>query len=94
MADYKEPTYSVSVTTPASTYSLGQTILATVDVAYYFGGPVAHARVHWSVLGYSYIFTTGLVPGYSFGAYDPAADDLSFAMPVCPACGTAYALSG
>ncbi len=92
VAEYKEPNYSVSIGTPASTYSLGQTILATVGVSYYFGGPVAHAKVHWSVLGYTYAFFTDLVSDYSFGAYDPAADDLGFGVSICATCGASYTL--
>ncbi len=92
VAEYKKPNYSVSIDTPATTYSLGQTIPATVSVNYYFGGPVAHAKVHWSVLGYSYLFYTGIFADYAFGSYDPAADDLGFGTPICLMCGASYTL--
>jgi uncharacterized protein YfaS (alpha-2-macroglobulin family) len=72
VAEYKKPTFSVTVTAPQSTYSLGQYVDADVRVSYYFGGPVAHAKVHWSMLGYHYIFYSSLFADYAFGDYDPA----------------------
>ncbi|MDB5075661.1 MAG: alpha-2-macroglobulin domain protein, partial [Chloroflexi bacterium] len=71
VAEYKNPTFSVAITTPHATYALGQSIPATVAVSYYFGGAVAHAKVHWSVLGYDYIFYSDFFSDYSFGSFDP-----------------------
>jgi uncharacterized protein YfaS (alpha-2-macroglobulin family) len=73
VAEYKKPTFSVTVTAPHSTYALGQFVDADVQVSYYFGGPVAHAKVHWSMLGYNYIFYSPLFADYAFGDYDPAS---------------------
>jgi alpha-2-macroglobulin len=82
VAEYKKPTFAVSISTPRATYTIGQTIPANVAVSYYFGGGVAHAKVHWSVLGYDYIFFSDYFGDYSFGAYDPAMD--AFAGPYIP----------
>ncbi|MCU1349361.1 MAG: Large extracellular alpha-helical protein, partial [Acidobacteria bacterium] len=50
LEEYKLPEYRVSVSTPEEKgkrklYRLGETIEATVEAAYYFGGPVANATV-------------------------------------------------
>ncbi|HYC59171.1 MAG TPA: MG2 domain-containing protein [Thermoanaerobaculia bacterium] len=46
LEEYKLPEFSVAVATPEGTqYRLGDTIEATIDAAYYFGGPVANAEV-------------------------------------------------
>ncbi|MGH2343688.1 MAG: MG2 domain-containing protein, partial [Chloroflexota bacterium] len=73
VAEYKKPTFSVTVTSPHSTYALGQFVDADVRVSYYFGGPVTHAKVHWSMLGYNYIFYSPRFADYAFGDYDPAS---------------------
>ncbi|HVC79549.1 MAG TPA: Ig-like domain-containing protein, partial [Chloroflexota bacterium] len=84
VAEYKKPTFSVTVTTPQPTYSLGQYVNADVQVSYYFGGPVAHAKVHWSMLGYDYIFYSPLFADYAFGDYDPAASSVASIGPIGP----------
>ncbi|HVA88552.1 MAG TPA: Ig-like domain-containing protein [Chloroflexota bacterium] len=84
VAEYKKPTFNVTVTAPRSTYSLGQYVSADVQVSYYFGGPVAHAKVHWSMLGYDTIFYSPLFSDYAFGSYDPAAYNLSPIGPIPP----------
>ena len=46
LEEYKLPEFIVSVSTPENTqYRLGDTIEATIDASYYFGGPVANATV-------------------------------------------------
>ena len=50
LEEYKLPEYRVSVTTPEENgkqtmFRLGDTIEATVEASYYFGGPVANATV-------------------------------------------------
>ncbi len=73
VAEYRNPTFSVSVTATHPTYTVGQKVQATVNVNYYFGGGVPRAKVHWSLLGYDYIFYSDLFPDYTFGSYDPGA---------------------
>jgi uncharacterized protein YfaS (alpha-2-macroglobulin family)/tetratricopeptide (TPR) repeat protein len=46
LEEYKLPEFRVSVTTPpGKQYRLGETIDATIEATYYFGGPVANATV-------------------------------------------------
>ena len=46
LEEYKLPEFAVTVSTPEGTqYRLGDTIEATIDANYYFGGPVANAEV-------------------------------------------------
>jgi uncharacterized protein YfaS (alpha-2-macroglobulin family) len=46
LEEYKLPEFTVSVSMPEGTqYRLGDTIEATIDASYYFGGPVANAEV-------------------------------------------------
>lgn len=46
LEEYKLPEFRVSVATPeGKQYRLGDTIEATIDASYYFGGPVANATV-------------------------------------------------
>ncbi|MDP9191321.1 MAG: MG2 domain-containing protein [Acidobacteriota bacterium] len=46
LEEYKLPEFTVTVSTPEGTqYRLGDTIEATIDASYYFGGPVANAEV-------------------------------------------------
>lgn len=46
LEEYKLPEFLVNVSTPEGTqYRLGDTIEATIDASYYFGGPVANASV-------------------------------------------------
>ena len=49
IASYRKPEFSVKVT-PAQTRILrNATLEATVAATYYFGAPVANAKVHWSL---------------------------------------------
>ena len=73
VAEYRKPTYTVSVAPRRATYTKGETIEADVHVSYYFGGPVPNAKVHWSLLGYDYLFYSPLYSDFSFASYDPAA---------------------
>ena len=46
LEEYKLPEFAVTVATPeGKQYRLGDTIEATIDATYYFGGPVANAEV-------------------------------------------------
>ena len=47
--DYKKPEYSVKVTAQTPRVLEGQPIKATIDARYYFGEPVANAKVKWVV---------------------------------------------
>lgn len=47
--EYKKPEFEVTVDAPAKPVALGETITATIDAKYYFGGPVTKARVKYKV---------------------------------------------
>ncbi len=47
--DYKKPEYAVKVTPQTPQVLQGQPIKATIDARYYFGEPVANAKVKWVV---------------------------------------------
>jgi alpha-2-macroglobulin len=47
--DYKKPEYQVKVTAQSPRVLQGQPIRATIDARYYFGEPVANAKVKWVV---------------------------------------------
>ncbi len=47
--DYKKPEYAVKVTAQAPRVLQGQPITVTIDARYYFGEPVANAKVKWVV---------------------------------------------
>jgi alpha-2-macroglobulin len=56
VAEYESPEFQVSVTTARDAYLNGETINTTAEASYYFGGAVADADVHWSVLSSDYTF--------------------------------------
>jgi uncharacterized protein YfaS (alpha-2-macroglobulin family) len=56
VAEYKKPEFQVSVTTDREAYLGGDTVRVTSGGTYYFGGPVANADLHWSVLSSNYSF--------------------------------------
>jgi uncharacterized protein YfaS (alpha-2-macroglobulin family) len=47
--EYKKPEYEVRITPEAQRVLQGQSIKATIDAKYYFGEPVADAKVKWVV---------------------------------------------
>ena len=47
--DYKKPEYAVKVLVQTTRVLQGQPIKATIDARYYFGEPVANAKVKWVV---------------------------------------------
>lgn len=58
--EYKLPEFAVTVTTPEENgkkrqFRLGDTIEATVEASYYFGGPVANATVEVDVVELPYV---------------------------------------
>jgi hypothetical protein len=54
--EYKKPEYEVAVSMEKSRYLQGETIQATISARYYFGAPVANARVKYSVFRSNYQF--------------------------------------
>jgi hypothetical protein len=54
VAEYRKPEFQISVSTDRPAYRNGDTIKVTAEAIYYFGGAVADAAVHWSVLSSDY----------------------------------------
>jgi len=65
VAEYKVPEFQVSVAPSRDAYLAGETIGVTAEATYYFGGPVADADVHWSVLADDYYFRYDCPQGQS-----------------------------
>ncbi len=75
VAEYKKPEFQVSVTTDRDSYLDGDTVAVTAQATYYFGGGVADAAVHWSLLSDDYAFRYTCPAGqscpyYSWRDYD------------------------
>jgi hypothetical protein len=70
VAAYRPPEFEVTVK-PAKTEVLrGQDVEATINTAYFFGGPLADTQVNWNVLAESYRFDPAQLGGYSFDDSD------------------------
>jgi len=56
VAEYKKPEYQVEVQTDMDQYVHGDQIQVAAQATYYFGGPVANAKVRWAVLSQDYYY--------------------------------------
>jgi uncharacterized protein YfaS (alpha-2-macroglobulin family) len=54
--EYKKPEFEVSVSTNKPRFLQGENIQATIEARYYFGEPVAHGKVKYSVYRMGYTF--------------------------------------
>ncbi|HYF63374.1 MAG TPA: MG2 domain-containing protein, partial [Herpetosiphonaceae bacterium] len=70
VAAYRAPEFEVTVTPPASELVRGEPIKATVEAAYFFGGPVASVPIQWNVLAEDYQFSPDWAGRYQFSASD------------------------
>ncbi len=75
VAEYRKPEFQVGVQTDKDAYLNSETLKATVDSTYYFGGPVANADVHWNLLSGNYTFSYNCprgekCPWYSWTDYE------------------------
>ncbi|MGD8623771.1 MAG: Ig-like domain-containing protein [Anaerolineae bacterium] len=69
VAEYRAPEFQVAVQTGRDAYLGGETIDVSAEATYYFGGPVAGADVHWSVLSSDYAFRYQCPAGQSCPSY-------------------------
>ncbi|HXH39047.1 MAG TPA: MG2 domain-containing protein, partial [Thermoanaerobaculia bacterium] len=84
LEEYKLPEFKVDVHTPEENgqkklFRLGDTIEATVDASYYYGGPVANAKVEavvysqpyihwwWRPRDYGWLYADSIQPNYYYG---------------------------
>ena len=70
VAAYRAPEFEVTVKPGRSELTLGQGNRATVDVRYFFGGPVQDVPVEWNILGETYTFEPPQFGRYSFSDTD------------------------
>ncbi|MEE8390184.1 MAG: alpha-2-macroglobulin family protein, partial [Anaerolineae bacterium] len=56
VAEYRKPEFQVEVETDRLEYVQGDDVTVTAQATYYFGGPVAGAEVHYSVLSADHFF--------------------------------------
>ncbi|HID65352.1 MAG TPA: hypothetical protein EYP49_21755, partial [Anaerolineae bacterium] len=70
VAEYRKPEFQVAVETDRDQYVQGDEIAVNVEATYYFGGPVADADVHWTVLTNDYFFRWTGRGRYDFTDYD------------------------
>ena len=56
VAEYRKPEFQVAVQVAQDDYLQGDTIQASAEASYYFGGPVANAAVQWQVMRRPYNF--------------------------------------
>jgi hypothetical protein len=47
--EYKKPEFEVNIEAPSEPVMLGEKIAATIEAKYYFGSPVAHAKVKYKI---------------------------------------------
>ncbi|MGD1993541.1 MAG: Ig-like domain-containing protein [Anaerolineae bacterium] len=66
VAAYRPPEFEVTVTPDEAELARGEANRATVDVSYFFGGPVADAPVEWNVLAEDYRFSPAQFGRYTF----------------------------
>jgi len=64
VAEYRKPEFVVDVLAGEEDYIQGDEISVEVNASYYFGGPVAQAKVQWRVLRQPYFFDRWQGEGY------------------------------
>ncbi|NPV54120.1 MAG: hypothetical protein HPY71_11440 [Firmicutes bacterium] len=73
VAEYRKPEYQVTVKCPRPTYVAGDRVPVEVSASYYFGAPVAGARVRYYV--YSQPYYTYFSPPEEEGYYSYLSDE-------------------
>lgn len=70
VAEFTRPEFEVSVDADAENYANGDTIAATAQASFFFGGGVPGASVEWSALASPASIYNEEYRGYSFSDYD------------------------
>lgn len=71
VAEYRKPTFQVTVTPETSDVATGDTINATVNATFFSGGAVVNGTVDWVVRSNNYYFN----PGGNFARYSFSSPD-------------------
>jgi len=73
VAEYRKPEFQVEVTLDKDDYLQGDSIRAVAEASYFFGGPVANAKITWRVNRRPFYFDRWQGEGYySFADYEEA----------------------
>lgn len=67
LAAYRKPEFEVTVLPERENILQGETARALVEASYFFGGPVANARLHWEVRAEQAHFTPAIAGRWSWG---------------------------
>jgi uncharacterized protein YfaS (alpha-2-macroglobulin family) len=80
VAEYRKPEFVVSVSTDRDEYTQGDEIAVTVASSYYFGGPVANAKLTWQLMSQDYSFSWSGPGYYDFtdSANEPSGTQTAF----------------
>jgi len=70
VAEYRKPEYEISVSADRAEYVQGDTVNVSVSAKYYFGGPVANAKVRWNIVAQMYYFPWKGKGWYDFHDWD------------------------
>ncbi|MDH7487906.1 MAG: Ig-like domain-containing protein [Anaerolineae bacterium] len=70
VAEYRKPEYEISVAANQPEYIQGDRIEVSVLAKYYFGAPVANAKVRWNVMAQPYFFQWQGQGWYDFHDWD------------------------
>ena len=76
VATYRAPEFEVDLTTDKEDYKAGDTISATLEAKYFFGGNVQNAAVKWTLLARDYVFDRYTGPGF-FSFFDDDASRIA-----------------
>jgi uncharacterized protein YfaS (alpha-2-macroglobulin family) len=79
VAEYRAPEFQVTVTPERAEIVNGDTLRATIDAHYFFGGAVGGANVAWRIVDAPYAFDGD--PRYSFIDFDQDAGAMAFYAP-------------
>ncbi len=71
VAAYRRPEFQVTLTPERPAVAAGEIIQAALQATYYFGGPVAGAKVEWTARARPYSFTYAGPGHYAWSAFDP-----------------------
>ena len=63
---YRLPEFQLEVYSDRARYAQGETISATVMAKYFFGGPVANAKLHWTIFSEDFSYNYGGLDAYDF----------------------------
>ncbi|RME79723.1 MAG: alpha-2-macroglobulin [Chloroflexi bacterium] len=66
VAAYRPPEFETTVELSAAELRRGEDFSATINAAYFFGGPLANAPVTWNLVAESYRFDPPQLSGYTF----------------------------